>query len=202
MSDGEEYQVFIGNLSWTTTDRSLEDAFSKFGKIADAKVVNDKYSGRSRGFGFVTFDEKDAMEEAIEKMNGNDLDGRAITVDRAQAGGGGGGGRRDRDRDRDYDRGDRRGGGGRDRGYGSGGGGGGGGDCFKCGKPGHFARECPSGDGGDRYGSDRHGGGGGGRYGSDRDGGDRYSGRSRDGGGSRSSGGRDRDRSAPYDRPR
>ncbi|XP_078170163.1 glycine-rich RNA-binding protein RZ1A-like isoform X2 [Carex rostrata] len=158
MSDGEEYQVFIGNLSWTTTDRSLEDAFSKFGKISDAKVVNDKYSGRSRGFGFVTFDEKDAMEEAIEKMNGNDLDGRAITVDRAQAGGGGGGGGRDRDRDRDYDRGDRRGGGGRDRGYGGGGGGGrsgGGGDCFKCGKPGHFARECPSGDGGDRYGSDR-----------------------------------------------
>ncbi|KAF3341873.1 glycine-rich RNA-binding protein RZ1A-like protein [Carex littledalei] len=206
MSDGEEYQVFIGNLSWTTTDRSLEDAFGKFGKIADAKVVLDKYSGRSRGFGFVTFDEKDAMEEAIEKMNGNDLDGRSITVDRAQPGGGGGGG--GRDRDRDYDRGDRRGGGGRDRGYGGGGGGGGGrsgggGDCFKCGKPGHFARECPSGDGGDRYGSDRYGGGGGGggRYGSDRDGGDRYSSRS-NGGGSRSGGGRDRDRSAPYDRPR
>jgi heterogeneous nuclear ribonucleoprotein G len=104
----------------------------------------------------VTFDDKDAMEEAIEKMNGMDLDGRAITVDRAQPGGGGGGG--GGGRDRDYDRGDRRDRG--PRGYGGGGGGGGrsggggGGDCFKCGKPGHFARECPSGDG-DRYGSDR-----------------------------------------------
>ncbi|KAF3331680.1 glycine-rich RNA-binding protein-like protein [Carex littledalei] len=161
MSDGEEYRVFIGNLSWNTTDRSLEDAFMKFGKIADAKVVNDKYSGRSRGFGFVTFDDKEAMEEAIEKMNGMDLDGRAITVDRAQPGGGGGGGGGG-GRDRDYDRGDRRDRGG-SRGYGGGGGGGGGGrsggggggDCFKCGKPGHFARECPSGDGGDRYGGDR-----------------------------------------------
>ncbi|KAJ1704566.1 hypothetical protein LUZ63_004345 [Rhynchospora breviuscula] len=216
MSDVEEYRVFIGNLSWSTDDQSLEDAFKKFGKIADAKVVLDKYSGRSRGFGFVTFDDKDAMEDAIEKMNGMDLDGRAITVDRAQPGGGGGGGR-DRDRDRDYDRGDRRdrsgprgyggGGGGRS---GGGGGGGGGGDCFKCGKPGHFARECPSGDG-DRYGSkdDRYGGGGG-RYGPDRNGGDRYSGRSRDGGGPRGGsggGGGDRygggrDRSGPYGRPR
>ncbi|KAF3341870.1 Glycine-rich RNA-binding protein RZ1A [Carex littledalei] len=175
------YQCKLNLQLITSQDQSLEDAFVKFGKTADAKVVLDKYSGRSRGFGFVTFDEKDAMEEAIEKMNGMDLDGRAITVDRAQPGGGGGGGR-----DHDYDSRDRRGGprgyrgggggggrsggggggGGRSGGGGSGGrsggggggggrsGGGGGGDCFKCGKPGHFARECPSGYGGGRFGCD------------------------------------------------
>ncbi|CAD6215335.1 unnamed protein product [Miscanthus lutarioriparius] len=205
MADVDEYRCFIGNLSWSTTDESLKDAFRKFGNLTEAKVVLDKFSGRSRGFGFVTFDEKQAMEDAIEGMNGLDLDGRNITVDKAQPQGPG----RDRNGDRDYDRErgsryDR----GRDYGGGraprGGGGGGGGGDCFKCGKPGHFARECPSGDGGrgDRYGGrdDRYGGGGGGggggRYGSDR-GGDRYSGRSRDGGsygGDRYS----RDRSGPY----
>ncbi|KAK3148832.1 hypothetical protein QOZ80_3AG0209270 [Eleusine coracana subsp. coracana] len=200
MSEVEEYRCFIGNLSWSTTDESLRDAFEKFGNLTEAKVVLDKFSGRSRGFGFVTFDEKKAMEDAIEGMNGLDLDGRAITVDKAQPQGPG----RDRNGDRDFDR-DR----GSRRDYGGGraprGGGGGGGDCFKCGKPGHFARECPSGDGGrgDRYSGrdDRYGGGGGGRYGSDRGGdrgGDRYSGRSRDGG---SYGGGDRysrDRSGPY----
>jgi heterogeneous nuclear ribonucleoprotein G len=162
-------------------------------------VVLDKFSGRSRGFGFVTFDEKKAMEDAIEGMNGLDLDGRAISVDKAQPQGPG----RDRNGDRDFDR-DRGSRYDRGRDYGGGGRaprGGGGGDCFKCGKPGHFARECPSGDGGrgDRYGGrdDRYGGGG--RYGSDR-GGDRYSGRSRDGG-DRGYGGGDRysrDRSGPY----
>ncbi|CAI9304302.1 unnamed protein product [Lactuca saligna] len=192
MSDDVEYRCFIGGLSWSTSDRALKDAFSKFGHLLDAKVVVDKESGRSRGFGFVTFDEKQAMEDAIEAMNGMDLDGRNITVDKAQPQGGsgrdyGGGGDRDRGRDRGRDRdgGGRRGGGG--------GGGGGGGDCFKCGKPGHFARECPSeGDrGGGRYGGrdDRYGGGrggggggGGGRYGPDRNG-DRNNGRSRNGGG-------------------
>uniref|UniRef100_A0A3Q7EQL2 RRM domain-containing protein n=1 Tax=Solanum lycopersicum TaxID=4081 RepID=A0A3Q7EQL2_SOLLC len=140
MSEEDEYRCFIGNLSWSTSDRGLKDAFEKFGHLVDAKVVLDKFSGRSRGFGFVTFDEKRAMEDAIEAMNGMDLDGRAITVDKAQPQQGSGRDfdsdrprdrDRDRGRDRDRDRGSRDYGGGR-------GAGGGGGDCYNCGKPGHF----------------------------------------------------------------
>lgn len=176
------------------------------------QVVTDKFSGRSRGFGFVSFEDERDMEEAIKAMNGMDLDGRSITVDKAQPnqGGGGGGGRdRDGDRDRDHDR-DR----GRDRDRdrsrnrdGGGGGRGSGGDCFKCGKPGHFARECPSGEGSRGGGGSRYGGrddkyGGGSRHGPDRNG-DRHSGRSRDSGSH--GGSRDdkysRDRSGPYERP-
>ncbi|KAG0494445.1 hypothetical protein HPP92_005439 [Vanilla planifolia] len=196
MGDVEEYRCFIGGLSWSTTDDGLKDAFGKFGRLTEAKVVVDRFSGRSRGFGFVTFDEKGAMEDAIEEMNGMSVDGRSITVDRAQPQGaekdrdGGRGFARDRDR------------GGRSLGSERGSSGG---DCFKCGKPGHFARECP-GDGGrgDRYGGrdERYGGGGGNRYGPDR-GGDRYGGRNRDGGGRGGSGSDryNRDRSGPYERP-
>ncbi|XP_062196793.1 glycine-rich RNA-binding protein RZ1A-like [Phragmites australis] len=209
MSDVDEYRCFVGSLSWSTTEEDLKDAFGKFGRLTEAKVVLDKFSGRSRGFGFVTFDDKKVMEEAIVAMNGVDLDGRNITVERAQPQSSG----RDHDGDRDYSRGggerDRYHGDygrGRDRGRDFDGGRGGGGDCFKCGKPGHFARECPSDDGGrgDRYSSrdDRYGGSNGSsRYGPDR-GSDRYSG-SRDGG-SRNGGGSDRynrDKSGPYERP-
>eukprot|EP00262_Sarcandra_glabra_P016917 TRINITY_DN5647_c0_g3_i1.p1 TRINITY_DN5647_c0_g3~~TRINITY_DN5647_c0_g3_i1.p1 ORF type:complete len:209 (-),score=32.13 TRINITY_DN5647_c0_g3_i1:527-1153(-) len=200
MSEPVEYRCFIGGLSWSTSDKVLKNAFEKFGHLIDAKVVMDRFSGRSRGFGFVTFDDKKAMEEAIHAMNGFDLDGRSITVDKAQ------GSRRDRDGDRDYDR-DRGRDRDRNRDY-SGGRGSNGGECFKCGKSGHFARECPSGEGarGDRYGGrdDRYSGGGGGgssRYGPDRNG-DRHGGRNRDMG-SRGGSGSDRynrDRSGPYER--
>ncbi|XP_044489511.1 glycine-rich RNA-binding protein RZ1A-like [Mangifera indica] len=197
MSEEVEYRCFIGGLSWSTSDRGLKDAFEKFGHLLEAKVVVDKFSGRSRGFGFVTFDEKKAMEDAIEAMNGIDLDGRTITVDKAQPQGslkdhdGDHYHSRDRGRDRDHN-----------RDY-SGGRGSNGGECFKCGKPGHFARECPNeGVKGGRYGGrdDKHGSSGG-RYGPDRNG-DRFGGRNRDGGNRGGSGGDryNRDRSGPYER--
>ncbi|KAI7991985.1 Glycine-rich RNA-binding protein RZ1A [Camellia lanceoleosa] len=75
MSEELEYRCFIGGLSWSTSDRGLKDAFVKFGHLLEAKVAVDRFSGRSRGFGFVAFDEKKAMEDAIEEMNGMDLDG-------------------------------------------------------------------------------------------------------------------------------
>ena len=140
------------------------------------------------------------MEEAIEEMNGMDLDGRSITVEKAQPNQGSGRDRdSDRPRDRDRDRGRD---GDRNRDYGGGGRGSGGGECFKCGKPGHFARECPGEGGrGGRYGDrdDRYGGGSRGGYGPDRNG-DRFGGRNRDSGGHGGGERYNRDRSGPYDR--
>ncbi|XP_054802625.1 glycine-rich RNA-binding protein RZ1A-like [Prosopis cineraria] len=201
MSEADEYRCFIGGLAWSTSDRKLKDTFEKFGNLLEAKVVVDKFSGRSRGFGFVTFDEKKAMEDAIDAMNGMDLDGRTITVDKAQPQQGSrddGDRYRERGRDRDRDR---------NRDYG-GGRSSNGGECFKCGKPGHFARECPNeGARGSRYGGkeSRYGGkssGGGSHYGPDRNA-DRYSGgRNRDSG-THGDSGNDRyprDRAGPYER--
>ncbi len=70
----------MGGLAWATDSNALEKAFSPFGDIVEAKIVNDRETGRSRGFGFVTFAEEEAMRSAIEAMNGQNLDGRSITV--------------------------------------------------------------------------------------------------------------------------
>lgn len=96
-------KLFIGGLSWNTTDESLRDAFSRFGEVLEAKVVSDRETGRSRGFGFVTLGSADAAQTAIRETDGTMLDGRAIRVNEAQdrqGGGGGGGGYRDRGNDR------------------------------------------------------------------------------------------------------
>nr|4C7Q_A Chain A, RNA-BINDING GLYCINE-RICH PROTEIN [Nicotiana tabacum] len=80
-----EYRCFVGGLAWATTDQTLGEAFSQFGEILDSKIINDRETGRSRGFGFVTFKDEKAMRDAIEGMNGQDLDGRNITVNEAQS---------------------------------------------------------------------------------------------------------------------
>jgi len=93
MSD--EGKLFIGGLSFDTTEDSLADAFSKYGNIAKVDVIRDKETGRSRGFGFVKYDSVDDAKDALEAMNGQSLDGRTIRVDEAgngRSGGGGGGG--------------------------------------------------------------------------------------------------------------
>ncbi|CAF2049913.1 hypothetical protein BRARA_I04624 [Brassica rapa] len=150
-----EYRCFVGGLAWATDDRALETAFSQFGDVLDSKIINDRETGRSRGFGFVTFKDEKSMKDAIEGMNGQDLDGRSITVNEAQSRGSGGGG------------GGRGGGGG---GYRSGGGGGYGGGGGGYGGGGGRREGGYSGGGGGGYSS--RGGGGGGGYGGRRDGGE------------------------------
>jgi len=83
MSD-EETKLFIGGLSWDTNDETLKAAFEKFGDITDAKVIVDRATGRSRGFGFVTFQSNDDAIAAREEMNGQEIDGRQVRVDIAQ----------------------------------------------------------------------------------------------------------------------
>lgn len=74
-------KLFIGGLSWDTTDESLRTAFEAHGEVTDAKVVTDRDTGRSRGFGFVTFSSSDSATAAVEAMDNTDLDGRTIRVD-------------------------------------------------------------------------------------------------------------------------
>ena len=77
-------KLFVGGLSWNTDDTLLRQSFERFGAVSDARVILDRETGRSRGFGFVTFDvDEDAMN-AISAMDGTDLDGRNIRVNEAQ----------------------------------------------------------------------------------------------------------------------
>jgi cold-inducible RNA-binding protein len=86
-------KLFVGNLSWNTRDEGLMEAFSTFGEVTDAKVIVDRGTGRSRGFGFVTFADDNAGDDAISAMDGKELDGRTIRVsvahDRRRESGGG-----------------------------------------------------------------------------------------------------------------
>ncbi|MEI7701552.1 MAG: RNA-binding protein [Planctomycetia bacterium] len=88
--------IFVGSLAWATTSEGLERAFAKYGVVKSAKVVSDRETGRSKGFGFVEMES--GGDEAIRALNGSDLDGRSIVVNEARpreagSGGGGGGGR-------------------------------------------------------------------------------------------------------------
>ena len=87
-------KIYVGNLSWTTTDDSLRQAFSSHGQVLDCIVMRDRDTGRSRGFGFVTYSTSQEADLAIAQFNEQELDGRRIKVNFANArtGGGGGGG--------------------------------------------------------------------------------------------------------------
>ncbi len=89
-------KLFVGSLAWATDSSGLQAAFERFGAIEEATVISDRETGRSRGFGFVTFTEEGPAQQAISEMNGSDLDGRPIVVNEAkeQAPRGGGGGNR------------------------------------------------------------------------------------------------------------
>lgn len=85
-------KLFVGGLSWDTTDDSLRAAFAPFGEVIEAKVVTDRETGRSRGFGFVGFQDPKHGDSAQQAMDGASLDGRQIRVNEAAERGGGGGG--------------------------------------------------------------------------------------------------------------
>ena len=105
-------KLFVGNLSFNTTENDLQDAFAAHGTVVEANLMMDRTTGRPRGFGFITMSSPEEAQKAIDALNGKSVDGRALTVNIARpreertGGGGGGGGRRQ---------------------YGGGGGGGGGG---------------------------------------------------------------------------
>jgi len=149
-------KLFVGGIAWATTNEGLREAFERFGEVEDARIITDRDTGRSRGFGFVTFQDDDAAQAAIQEMDGEELDGRRLRVNEAnerRPGGGGGGGHRG-------------GGGGGYRGGNRGGGGGGG---YRGGGGGGGGYR--GGGGGGGYGDGGGGGYGGGGYGG---GGGRY----------------------------
>jgi RNA recognition motif-containing protein len=149
-------KLYVGNLAYSVRDDSLLQAFSQFGNVTSAKVMMDRETGRSKGFGFVEMGSDPEAQAAINGMNGQPIDGRAVVVNEARpreerpGGFGGGGGGRSGGGGGGY------GGGGGGGGYGGGGGGGGGG-------------RSPYGGGGgggrSPYGGGGRSGGGGGGYG-------------------------------------
>jgi RNA recognition motif-containing protein len=89
--------IFVGNLSRQTSETDLRAAFESHGQVSTAKIITDKFSGESKGFGFVEMSQQSEAEAAIANLNGKDLQGRTITVNvakpRTDTRGGGGGGR-------------------------------------------------------------------------------------------------------------
>lgn len=131
-------KLYVGNLSFQTQEDELRSTFSQYGEVIDVRIMTDRDTGRSRGFGFVEMADAGAAESAINAMNGAELDGRSLRVNEARpqenrgSGGGGGGGGRG--------------------GYGGGGGGGGG----RGGRGGGGGGGGYGGRGGDGYGRDRY----------------------------------------------
>jgi len=109
LSDSKKHhmsnKLFVGNLSFNTTENDLQDAFAAFGTVTEANLMMDRMTNRPRGFGFVTMSSAEEAQKAIEGLNGKDMDGRSLTVNvakpreeraggsRRESGGGGYGGR-------------------------------------------------------------------------------------------------------------
>ena len=128
-------KIYVGNLPWSTTSADLEAMFAPHGAVRSAEVISDRETGRSRGFGFVEMETDEGLQAAISALNGQEINGRPLTVNEARErtprpGGGGGGGR---------------------GGYGGGGGGGGGRGGYGGGGGGYGGGRGGYGGGGDRY---------------------------------------------------
>ena len=103
-------KIYVGGLPYSATEQQLSDLFSPHGSVQSARVITDKFTGQSRGFGFVEMGSEDEAKKAISALNGTQMDGRTLTVNEAKPqeprsgggggrggfGGGGGGGKRDR----------------------------------------------------------------------------------------------------------
>ena len=74
--------IYVGNISWGLTDQDLENVFAEYGTVASAKIITDRATGRSRGFGFVEM--SDGAEAAIEALNGTEVDGRELVVNESR----------------------------------------------------------------------------------------------------------------------
>lgn len=92
-------KLYVGNLNYRTTAENLESLFSNFGQVTDVAIIQDRETGRSRGFAFVTIDDDEGAKKAIEEVHGSEFEGRTLTVnearpktDRPRGGGGYGGG--------------------------------------------------------------------------------------------------------------
>jgi RNA recognition motif-containing protein len=77
-------KLYVGNLSWNVKDSDLRELFAPYGELSEVTVIMDKFSGRSKGFGFVTFADEEAAKKAISELNGKDVQGRAIKVNEAK----------------------------------------------------------------------------------------------------------------------
>ena len=77
-------KLFVGNLSYNTTQNQLQDLFASHGNVIEVDLIMDKFSGRPRGFGFVTMESKEAADAAVQALNGKSVDGRAMTVNEAR----------------------------------------------------------------------------------------------------------------------
>jgi len=123
-------KIYVGNLSYEVTEDDLREALGQFGKVDSATIIKDKYSGQSKGFGFVELSSKAEGQAAIDGLNGKELKGRTVTVNEAlprtenRAGKGGYGGAKSGGGGREGGYGGKGGGGGREGGYGGKGGGG------------------------------------------------------------------------------
>ena len=104
-------KLFVGNLSFNATENQLQDLFAAHGNVIEVDLIMDKFSGRPRGFAFITMENKEGADAAVQALNGKEFEGRALTVNEARpreerprggGGGGGGGYGRDRGQRRDY----------------------------------------------------------------------------------------------------
>jgi len=77
-------KIYVGNLPYSISEEKLKELFAEYGEVSEVVIIKDKYSGRSKGFGFVTFNEEEAAKKAISELNEKEIEGRALKVNEAR----------------------------------------------------------------------------------------------------------------------